>query len=83
MLRHGGRRCRAAPPWSITVSIPRNGHSGVSGNGRALWCGRLTPTKGHRGRAIEAARAAGVALDIIGPIDCQTYFDEEVAAVAR
>ncbi|MFD1786142.1 glycosyltransferase [Sphingomonas floccifaciens] len=42
---------------------------------RALWCGRITPTKGTV-EALQAATAAGIALDIVGPIDCATYFAE-------
>lgn len=49
-----------------------------TGNGRAVWAGRITPNKGTAIAAL-AARSAGVALDIYGPIDCQTYFDAHVA----
>lgn len=45
------------------------------GLGRAIWVGRITPTKGTL-QAIAAADAAGVALDIAGPIDCRDYWDE-------
>lgn len=80
-------KAHAATWWPTLPGSATVVHNGIdtarwpfraSGNGRALWCGRLTPTKGTA-VAIKAARAAGVALDIVGPIDCQTYFDEEVA----
>lgn len=47
----------------------------AKGEGRAIWVGRITPTKGTL-EAIAAADAAGVALDIAGPIDCRDYWDE-------
>ena len=48
------------------------------GNGKAAWCGRITPNKGTA-VAIDGAKAAGIALDVIGPIDCMDYFSAEVA----
>ncbi len=45
------------------------------GNGRAVWYGRITPNKGTV-EALRAATAAGIGLDIIGPIECSTYFAE-------
>lgn len=42
---------------------------------RALWCGRITPNKGTR-EALLAATAAGIALDIAGPVDCSDYLAE-------
>lgn len=47
------------------------------GNGRAVWVGRVTPNKGTH-IAMDAARAAGLPLDIIGPIDCMDYYTQEV-----
>lgn len=44
------------------------------GEGRAIWVGRITPTKGTI-EAIEAADEAGVPLDIAGPIDCLDYWE--------
>lgn len=70
------------PPESATVV-----HNGIAvdrwrfrahGNGRAVWAGRITPNKGTA-IAAQAARAAGIAIDIYGPIDCQTYFDTQLA----
>ncbi|WP_344696138.1 glycosyltransferase [Sphingomonas rosea] len=45
------------------------------GQGRAILVGRITPTKGTL-EAIDAAEAAGIALDIAGPIDCRDYWAE-------
>jgi glycosyltransferase involved in cell wall biosynthesis len=47
------------------------------GNGRAVWAGRVTHNKGTA-VALEAARLAGIGLDVIGPIDCMDYFTKEV-----
>lgn len=44
----------------------------------ALWYGRITPNKGTADAA-QAARQAGEALDIIGPIEDPGYFQETVA----
>jgi glycosyltransferase involved in cell wall biosynthesis len=70
------------PPRSATVVY--NGIDRASwpyvceGNGRAVWCGRVTPNKGTA-IAIDAAKTYGIGLDIIGPIDCMDYFRDEVA----
>lgn len=45
--------------------------------GRAVWFGRILPDKGTH-YAIHAAHAAGVAIDIAGPISDQDYFDHQV-----
>lgn len=45
------------------------------GDGRAIWVGRITPTKGTL-EALAAAEAAGVPLDIAGPVDCEDYWQE-------
>lgn len=50
----------------------------ATGNGRAAWCGRITPNKGTHIAAL-AARVASVPLDLYGPIDCMTYFSDHVA----
>ena len=47
----------------------------AEGEGRAIWVGRITPTKGTL-EAIDAADAAGVPLDIVGPIDCRDYWNK-------
>lgn len=72
------------PELPGTASVVHNGIDlsrwpfRAMGNGRAIWCGRVTPTKGTA-IAVTAAKAAGIALDIVGPIDCRDYFDAEVA----
>ncbi len=48
-----------------------------SGDGTAVWSGRITPTKGTH-LAVEAARIAGVALTIFGAIEHRDYFEEGV-----
>lgn len=48
---------------------------GVRGNGRALWFGRITPNKGTLA-ALRAATAAGIGLDLVGPIECSDYYAE-------
>lgn len=46
--------------------------------GEALvWAGRITPNKGTA-LAVRAARRAGVRLDLVGPIEDETYFASEV-----
>ena len=47
------------------------------GNGRAIWAGRIHPNKGPH-LAAEAARRAGVALDLYGPIEIREYFDQRL-----
>ena len=44
------------------------------GGGGAIWTGRIVPEKGPH-VAIDACRAAGVALRMMGPIHDQGYFD--------
>lgn len=70
------------PPATATVV-----HNGIdtgrwryraTGNGRAAWAGRITPNKGTA-VALDAARTAGIGLDVIGPVDCSDYFAAEVA----
>ncbi|MGA1798396.1 glycosyltransferase [Sphingomonas sp. 4RDLI-65] len=67
-----------------TASVVHNGidtalwRFHATGNGRAVWAGRITPNKGTA-VALDAARLAGIALDVIGPIDCMDYFTDHVA----
>lgn len=77
----------AAGWWRTPPATARVVHNGIdtkrwryseAGNGRAVWVGRVTPNKGT-GVAIEAAKAAGLDLDIAGPIDCMDYYRDEVA----
>ncbi|EZP53329.1 glycosyltransferase [Sphingomonas sp. RIT328] len=50
----------------------------ATGDGRAIWCGRITPNKGPH-FAAEAARRAGIPLDLFGPIEDPDYHAAEVA----
>ncbi len=77
----------AAGWWRTPPATARVVHNGIdtnrwrysdTGNGRAVWVGRVTPNKGT-GVAIEAAKAAGLELDIAGPIDCMDFYRDEVA----
>lgn len=47
------------------------------GGGPAIWFGRIVPEKGTH-LAIRAARAAGVPLDLAGPVYDRAYFEAEV-----
>jgi glycosyltransferase involved in cell wall biosynthesis len=47
------------------------------GGGPAIWFGRLVPEKGAD-MAIRAARAAGLDLDLVGPIADRDWFDEQI-----
>ncbi len=49
-----------------------------SGNGSAVWSGRIAPVKGTH-LAIAAARIAGIPLTLFGPIEDRAYYDAEVA----
>ena len=73
--------------WSVPPATASVVHNGIdtarwafrpNGNGRAAWAGRITPNKGTA-VALDAARRAGIALDVVGPIDCMDYFSQEVA----
>ena len=48
-----------------------------TGDGSAVWSGRITPTKGTH-LAVEAARIAGISLTVFGVIEHQDYFEETV-----
>lgn len=48
------------------------------GRGDAVWFGRLVPEKAPH-LAIDAARLAGVAIDLAGPIHDRSYFEREIA----
>ncbi|MEG3088791.1 glycosyltransferase [Sphingomonas sp. PB4P5] len=80
-------RSHLASWWEAAPATASVVHNGIdvarwryhaTGNGRAAWCGRITPNKGTHVAAL-AARAAGLPLDIYGPIDCQTYFGDHLA----
>jgi glycosyltransferase involved in cell wall biosynthesis len=47
------------------------------GGGPAIWFGRLVPEKGAD-LAIRAARAAGLELDLVGPVADRNYFEERI-----
>ncbi len=49
-----------------------------TGDGGAVWCGRITPNKGTH-LAIVAARTAGVPLTLFGQIEDPNYWDAQVA----
>ena len=49
-----------------------------TGDGSAVWFGRIARTKGT-GYAVRAARAAGVPLTLFGVIEERDYYDAEVA----
>ncbi len=77
----------AASWWMTPPATASVVHNGIDtdrwrftsrGNGCAVWAGRITPNKGTA-VALRAAAQAGIALDVIGPIDCMDYFDAEVA----
>ncbi|TFV91067.1 glycosyltransferase family 4 protein [Blastococcus sp. CT_GayMR16] len=48
------------------------------GGGSAIWFGRLVPEKGAD-LAIRAAQAAGLALDLVGPIADRRYFVDHIS----
>lgn len=49
-----------------------------TGNGEAVWCGRITPNKGPH-LAARAALQAQVPLTLYGPMEDEIYFADEVA----
>jgi len=70
------------PPASVSVL-----HNGIDpalwgftprGDGEAVWCGRITRTKGPH-LAVRAARLAQVRLTLFGPIEDQAYWQSEIA----
>lgn len=48
-----------------------------AGGGGAIWFGRLVPEKGAH-LAIQAAQAAGLALDLVGPLADRSYFENHI-----
>lgn len=74
-----------AGAWDHVVSA-QTIHNGIDtaawapgpGGPRAVWSGRLVAEKAPH-EAIEAARRAGVPLDLVGPAHDPAYFEREVA----
>jgi glycosyltransferase involved in cell wall biosynthesis len=75
----------AAQSWAAVAGEVHVVHNGVDtndwpagpGGGRAVWFGRLVPEKGAE-LAIDAARLAGRALDLAGPVVDEHYFRTEI-----
>lgn len=61
------------PGHSLDRSIRRD---------RAIWFGRVVPDKGTH-HAIAAAHAAGMPIDVIGPVENDDYFREQVQPLLR
>jgi glycosyltransferase involved in cell wall biosynthesis len=53
-----------------------------SGNGEAVWCGRITPNKGPH-LAVEAARRSGLPLTLFGAIEDLDYWESLVVSGIR
>ncbi|MFC9583650.1 glycosyltransferase family 4 protein [Streptomyces yangpuensis] len=74
-----------AEAWQETVPCARVVRNGIDmdfwrpgpGGGGLVWSGRLVPEKAPH-LAIEAARAAGMALQIAGPISDRAYFEDRI-----
>lgn len=48
-----------------------------TGDGSAVWCGRITPNKGTH-LAIEAASRAGIPLTVFGTIETPAYWETQI-----
>ena len=60
------------------VDLGRWAFSAAADPGLAVWAGRIVPEKGPH-LAIDAARAAGLRLRLVGPVHDRAYYDAEVA----
>ena len=60
------------------VDLERWRFSPAGTPGLAVWAGRIVPEKGPH-LAIDAARAAGLRLRLVGPVHDRAYYDAEVA----
>ena len=60
------------------VDLARWRFSEAGTPGLAVWAGRIVPEKGPH-LAIDAARAAGMRLRLVGPVHDRAYYDAEVA----
>jgi glycosyltransferase involved in cell wall biosynthesis len=69
------RHC--APATVIRNGIDLDVWPQGAGGGPAIWFGRLVPEKGAD-LAVRAARAAGLELDLVGPVGDRGWFDEHV-----
>lgn len=61
-------------PNGVDTAVWKPGPGGRS----AVWFGRLVPEKGPH-LAIDAARRAGIPIDLAGPVLDRAYFDAEIA----
>ncbi len=76
---------RTAAAWQRTVPYAQVVLNGVDlnlwqpgpGGGPLVWFGRIVPEKGPD-LAVQAARRAGLALQLIGPVSDQAFFDQRV-----
>ena len=76
------RHTRAAWCHVVDATVIPNGVDTASwvpgpGGERAVWSGRLVPEKAPH-LAIDAARAAGLAIDLVGPVQDHEYVAREV-----
>lgn len=78
-VSHATARAWAPQVASTTIhnGIDADRWSYGPGGGAALWFGRLVPEKAPD-HAIRAARAAGMPLDLVGPLLDPTYFAREI-----
>ena len=60
------------------VDLARWRFSPAGAPGLAVWAGRIVPEKGPH-LAIDAARAAGMSLRLVGPVHDRAYYDAEIA----
>ena len=69
------------PPSNLTVvhnGIDEGAWRSMASHGRTVWTGRITPNKGTA-LAVQAARKAGIGLDIAGTVEDADYFAEKIA----
>jgi glycosyltransferase involved in cell wall biosynthesis len=75
---------QVARAWRHVVDA-RTIHNGVDtsfwaagcGGGGAIWTGRIVPEKAPH-EALDAARSAGIPIDLAGPVHDRSYFEAEV-----
>lgn len=72
---HTARAWHHVAPSRVILNGVDTGHWRAGPGGpRAVWTGRIVPEKAPH-LAVRAARAAGLALDLAGPVQDQDYFD--------